>query len=166
MADRVMLLVGTEKGGFIVEGGRAGPWAVRGPMCDGWSIHDMNWDPASRAIYADIYERIAGVCAHHFHWRIDRQTFAHDALPGFAAVASAHNHRAIVAGAVTVECDVGDISILRIGFDPRDPRTARTLGEIVRNSAQVAPSSCVTQSRPSSVPAQSCPGFTGDSASE
>ena len=49
MSDQVMLLVGTKKGGFIVEGQREGsPWAVRGPLCDGWPIHDLAWDPTTR----------------------------------------------------------------------------------------------------------------------
>ena len=53
MGDRVMLLVGTKKGGFIVEGRRGGSdWAVRGPLCEGWPIHDMAWDPATHSIYA------------------------------------------------------------------------------------------------------------------
>jgi len=53
MNERVMLLVGTKKGGFVIEGDRTGgAWAVRGPLCDGWPLHDMSWDPATGSIYA------------------------------------------------------------------------------------------------------------------
>ena len=53
MGDRVMLLVGTVKGGFIVEGDRGSDkWEVRGPLCEGWPIHDINWDPSTQCIYA------------------------------------------------------------------------------------------------------------------
>ncbi len=53
MATRVLLLVGTKKGGFILESGpgRTG-WSVRGPLCEGWPILDMTIDPASGAIFA------------------------------------------------------------------------------------------------------------------
>ena len=53
MGDRVALLVGTRKGGFIVEGDRGdSTWEIRGPVCEGWPIHDMSWDPTTRSIYA------------------------------------------------------------------------------------------------------------------
>ena len=53
MAGRVLLLVGTKKGGFIVDGdaGR-GVWTIRGPLCDGFAIHDMNVDPATGTLFA------------------------------------------------------------------------------------------------------------------
>jgi photosystem II stability/assembly factor-like uncharacterized protein len=53
MSDRVLLLVGTKKGAFIVEGGTdRHDWTIRGPLCEGWPIHDMNHDPATGALYA------------------------------------------------------------------------------------------------------------------
>ena len=52
MTKHVMLLVGTRKGAFIVDGAADRSWTVRGPLCDGWPIHDMSWDPATRSIYA------------------------------------------------------------------------------------------------------------------
>ncbi len=52
MSGRVMLLVGTKKGGFIVERAGHSGWTVRGPLCAGWAIHDMSWDPVTRSIYA------------------------------------------------------------------------------------------------------------------
>ncbi len=53
MSERVVLLVGTRKGAFILDGGgdrRA--WRVRGPLCEGWPLHDLSIDPASGAILA------------------------------------------------------------------------------------------------------------------
>jgi photosystem II stability/assembly factor-like uncharacterized protein len=53
MAGRVLLLVGTRKGGFIVEGDEGrGVWTIRGPFCEGWPIHDMSVDAATGTIYA------------------------------------------------------------------------------------------------------------------
>ena len=53
MGDEVVLLVGTKKGGFIFEGARGrSEWSVRGPLCDGWPIHDMTWDASTGSIYA------------------------------------------------------------------------------------------------------------------
>ncbi len=53
MFDRVALLVGTRKGLFVLDGdaGRQA-WQVRGPLCDGWPIHDAIVDPASGAVLA------------------------------------------------------------------------------------------------------------------
>jgi photosystem II stability/assembly factor-like uncharacterized protein len=50
---RSLLLVGTSKGAFILDGGadRTG-WSNSGPLCEGWPIHDLQWDPATRSIYA------------------------------------------------------------------------------------------------------------------
>jgi hypothetical protein len=48
-----VLLIGTKKGGFILEGDRTGrDWSVRGPLFDGWGIQDMTLDPATGSIYA------------------------------------------------------------------------------------------------------------------
>jgi len=53
MAQRVMLLVGTPKGAFIVDGTpERRDWQLRGPLCDGWPIHDVTWDPKSGALFA------------------------------------------------------------------------------------------------------------------
>jgi photosystem II stability/assembly factor-like uncharacterized protein len=50
---RTLLLVGTHKGAFIVDGGRdRRDWSVSEPMCEGWPIHDLQWDPATGSIYA------------------------------------------------------------------------------------------------------------------
>lgn len=53
MPSKVALLVGTPKGAFVLEGNRdRNVWATRGPMCEGWPIHDISVDPASGAFLA------------------------------------------------------------------------------------------------------------------
>jgi photosystem II stability/assembly factor-like uncharacterized protein len=50
---RVLLLVGTPKGAFILESDeRRSDWVVRGPLCEGWPIHDLIVEPGSGAILA------------------------------------------------------------------------------------------------------------------
>jgi hypothetical protein len=52
MASRVLLLLGTRKGAFIVEGdaGRRS-WTLRGPFCETWPMNHVVGDPASGTIY-------------------------------------------------------------------------------------------------------------------
>jgi len=53
MARKVVILAGTKKGAFILEGDalrRA--WELRGPFCDAWPINHVIADAASGAIYA------------------------------------------------------------------------------------------------------------------
>lgn len=53
MTERVALLVGTRKGLFVLDGDAdRDSWEVRGPLCDGWPIHDAIIDPASGTLYA------------------------------------------------------------------------------------------------------------------
>jgi photosystem II stability/assembly factor-like uncharacterized protein len=53
MTERNVLLVGTRKGLFVLDGGAdRRHWQVRGPLCEGWPIHDTAFDPASGAIFA------------------------------------------------------------------------------------------------------------------
>lgn len=53
MTTRCLLLVGTKKGAFILESdaGR-NTWEMRGPLCEGWPIHDISVDPGTGAILA------------------------------------------------------------------------------------------------------------------
>ena len=45
---RTLLLVGTRKGAFILDGGTdRRTWSVSEPMCEGWPIHDLQWDPST-----------------------------------------------------------------------------------------------------------------------
>jgi photosystem II stability/assembly factor-like uncharacterized protein len=52
MAEKVLILLGTRKGAFIVEGdaGRRS-WQLRGPFCETWPINHLVADPASGTIY-------------------------------------------------------------------------------------------------------------------
>jgi photosystem II stability/assembly factor-like uncharacterized protein len=53
MAERTALLVGTRKGLFVLDGDtERREWQLRGPLCDGWPIHDTAFDPASGALFA------------------------------------------------------------------------------------------------------------------
>jgi photosystem II stability/assembly factor-like uncharacterized protein len=53
MTSRQLLLVGTKKGTFVLEGDTTRDrWTVRGPLCEGWPIHDVSWDASSGAILA------------------------------------------------------------------------------------------------------------------
>jgi photosystem II stability/assembly factor-like uncharacterized protein len=50
---RNLLLVGTRKGAFILDGGKEREtWSVSDPMCEGWPIHDLQWDRSTGSIYA------------------------------------------------------------------------------------------------------------------
>jgi photosystem II stability/assembly factor-like uncharacterized protein len=53
MTTRTLLLVGTPKGAFVLESdaSRAG-WSVRGPLCEGWPIHDIIVEPKSGTLLA------------------------------------------------------------------------------------------------------------------
>ena len=53
MSQRTALLVGTRKGLFVLDGDASrDAWQVRGPLCDGWPIHDAILDPGTGAILA------------------------------------------------------------------------------------------------------------------
>ena len=53
MTKRVLLLVGTKKGAFILESDPdRRDWSLRGPMCEGWPTHDLIVEPDSGAIMA------------------------------------------------------------------------------------------------------------------
>jgi hypothetical protein len=53
MTQPVALLIGTPKGAFIIDGdaGRR-TWKVRGPLCEGWPIHDISVQPGTGALLA------------------------------------------------------------------------------------------------------------------
>ena len=53
MTERCVLLIGTPKGAFILEGDpRRSEWRVRGPLCQGWPIHDISVEPGTGALLA------------------------------------------------------------------------------------------------------------------
>jgi hypothetical protein len=50
---KVLTLVGTKKGAFIVESdAKRRSWSLRGPYCEAWPIHHVMADAATGAIYA------------------------------------------------------------------------------------------------------------------
>ena len=53
MTERIAVLVGTPKGAFVLDGdARRRDWALRGPLCEGWPIHDVSVEPGSGALLA------------------------------------------------------------------------------------------------------------------
>ena len=51
--QRVVVMVGTKKGAFLVESTPdRRQWEVRGPFCNAWPIYHVNYDPATKSIYA------------------------------------------------------------------------------------------------------------------
>jgi len=53
MAERLLILLGTRKGAFILEADRTrSRFALRGPFCEAWPISHVIADPASGTIYA------------------------------------------------------------------------------------------------------------------
>lgn len=52
MAKKVLLLLGTKKGAFIMEGdGGRSSWALRGPYCEAWPINHLVADPATGTLF-------------------------------------------------------------------------------------------------------------------
>ena len=50
---RMLLLVGTRKGCFVLESGEdRGKWELRGPFCEGWPVYHAIYDEDSGSIYA------------------------------------------------------------------------------------------------------------------
>ncbi len=57
MDRQLLVLLGTKKGAFILEGDASrrenpGAWRLRGPLCEGWPINHLCHDPATGALYA------------------------------------------------------------------------------------------------------------------
>ncbi len=53
MTTRVLVLLGTKKGAFILESDEnRTDWHLRGPFCETWPIHHMNYDATTGVIYA------------------------------------------------------------------------------------------------------------------
>jgi len=53
MTDRCAILLGTPKGAFILDGdARRHEWRIRGPLCEGWPIHDISVDARDGALLA------------------------------------------------------------------------------------------------------------------
>jgi photosystem II stability/assembly factor-like uncharacterized protein len=53
MSQHCALLIGTPKGAFIFDGDVARrEWRARGPLCDGWPVHDISVDAGTGALLA------------------------------------------------------------------------------------------------------------------
>ena len=53
MAKRILILVGTKKGAFVLDGDAdRRTWALQGPYCEAWPINHVIADAATGAIYA------------------------------------------------------------------------------------------------------------------
>jgi photosystem II stability/assembly factor-like uncharacterized protein len=53
MAERVLILLGTKKGAFILESDASRrDWSLRGPFCDAWPMNHVVGDPATGTIWA------------------------------------------------------------------------------------------------------------------
>lgn len=65
MSKRVLILVGTKKGAFLLESdtGRQS-WQLRGPFCDAWPMNHVKGDPVSGTIYAGGGNEWFGQCVH------------------------------------------------------------------------------------------------------
>ena len=52
MAKKVLVLIGTKKGAFILESdAERGSWELRGPFCETWPMNHVIADPATGTIY-------------------------------------------------------------------------------------------------------------------
>ena len=52
MAKKVLILLGTKKGAFILESDQSRrSWGLRGPFCETWPLNHVITDPASGRIY-------------------------------------------------------------------------------------------------------------------
>lgn len=53
MASKLLILLGTKKGAFVLEGdAERRSWDLRGPFCEAWPMNHVIGDPKSGAIYA------------------------------------------------------------------------------------------------------------------
>ena len=53
MTERCVILVGTPKGAFVLDGDTdRRDWTLRGPLCEGWPIHDVSLEPGTGALLA------------------------------------------------------------------------------------------------------------------
>ncbi len=70
MSHRVLVLVGTTKGAFIlVSDADRRDWQLRGPLCDGWPVNHVIGDPATGTIWAAAGGEWHGTAV----WRSDDQ---------------------------------------------------------------------------------------------
>ena len=80
----VMLLVGTRKGAFLLEGDSdRRQWKVRGPLCEGWPVYHAVYDGTSGSIYAAAASEWHGSAIWRSHdlgetWTLSSEGLAYD----------------------------------------------------------------------------------------
>ena len=53
MQRRLLVLLGTKKGAFILDGDEGrGAWRLRGPLCEGWPLKHVTADPSTGTLFA------------------------------------------------------------------------------------------------------------------
>ncbi|MES0360691.1 MAG: exo-alpha-sialidase [Anaerolineales bacterium] len=66
MSAKVLVLVGTRKGGFILSSDRSRKdWEVSGPLFKGWNVMHMNYDQRDQRIHAAVVHDVYGPSTHY-----------------------------------------------------------------------------------------------------
>jgi len=64
--SKVLLLLGTRKGGFILESDSTREsWEIRGPMFKGWNVMHMTFDPRNKRLHAAVVHDVFGPSTHY-----------------------------------------------------------------------------------------------------
>jgi len=88
MARRVLVLVGTRKGAFLLESDESrAQWELRGPFCEGWNVYRAIHDAESGAIYAAAHSEWHGPAIWRSHdlgasWEHSSEGLAYDESSG------------------------------------------------------------------------------------
>lgn len=64
--SKVLVLLGTRKGGFILESDSTREtWEMRGPMFKGWNVMHMTFDPRNQRLHAAVVHDVFGPSTHY-----------------------------------------------------------------------------------------------------
>ena len=64
--SKVLVLIGTRKGGFILESDSTREtWEMRGPMFKGWNVMHMTFDPRNQRLHAAVVHDVFGPSTHY-----------------------------------------------------------------------------------------------------
>ena len=64
--SKVLVLIGTRKGGFILDGNRQREnWNMRGPFFKGWNVMHMTFDPRIQRLHAAVVHDVFGPSTHY-----------------------------------------------------------------------------------------------------
>lgn len=64
--SKVLVLIGTRKGGFILESDdKRETWQMRGPMFKGWNVMHMTFDPRNQRVHAAVVHDVFGPSTHY-----------------------------------------------------------------------------------------------------